>query len=380
MRLSTDKNTFLNALEVAKKAVTGRATMDILSCLLLKVNNGTVSITGSDLDLTILSSFKVLDYENGAAAVDAKLLYEYVKKLKNGKVVVSTDEKSLLVKSGRSHSTMVTMPTKDYPNLKNSASEVTQLSFVSSELRDGIKEVIYSTSQEETRPILTGVLFEVKNDSLNLVALDGYRLCVRTISVDSNKNISAVIPGKSLKEVLKLLPKNSDTNNDKDIDIQLNISNNFAEFIIGDISISTRLLEGDFIKYSSIIPQDFTTKIVVDKEELESVIGRTAIMDSNKNLIKMEISQEKIIVSSNSSLGTSEDEVAVKNFEGKELTIAFNSKFWIEMLAALSIEDEQIECSFGSNINPVVIRKNEDNKFTGLVLPVRLMGISKTAA
>ncbi|WP_066023068.1 MULTISPECIES: DNA polymerase III subunit beta [Clostridium] len=373
MRFSCDKNTLLNSLEVATRAINGRNTMKVLTGVLIDVKNGDVTITGSDLDMTITSNFKILDFENGQAVVNSKLLLEYVKKLKNANTTVYTDMGKLIVKSGKSSSGFITMKYEEYPKKVINSNE-TCVNVLASELAISIKEVLYATSKNEIRPILTGVLFEIENGELNLVAIDGYRLSMSTLAADSEKNVFAIIPGKALKEVLKVLPKNTDTNNDKDIDIKLNISSNFAKFVIGDVSIEIRLLEGDFIKYSSLIEEKFSTKLVVNKEDLEDVISRTSIIDEKSNLIRMRISKERIIITANSKIGNAEDELTVEELQGEEMNIAFNSKYWLEMLSAISTEDGNIEINLNSNTKPAIIRKVNDDSFTGLILPMRIMG------
>ncbi|URZ15487.1 DNA polymerase III subunit beta [Clostridium felsineum] len=379
MRFSCDKNNLLSSLEVATRAVNGRNTMKVLTGILIEVKDGEVTITGSELDLTIDSSFKVLDFENGQTVVDAKLLLEYVKKLKNGSISVFTEGERLVVKSGRSSSGFITMDSKDYPKKVINSNE-TQINVLASELATSIKEILYAVANSEIRPILTGVLFEIKDGELKLVAMDGYRLSMSTVAADSEKDILIVIPGKALKEVLKLLPKNTDTNNDKDIDVRLSISDNFANFIIGNIAIDIRLLEGDFVKYSNLIKKEFKTTIVVNKEELNSVLDRASIMDEKNNLIKMDITENKIIVTSNSNVGSVNDEVEIKSFQGSKLIIAFNSKYWLELLSALSTEDGNIEINLNRNIDCVIIKKVNDDSFTGLILPVRLIGELKESA
>ncbi|URZ05967.1 DNA polymerase III subunit beta [Clostridium felsineum] len=379
MRFSCDKNTLLNSLEVAVRAVNGRNTMKVLTGVLIDVKEGTVTITGSYLDMTISSNFKVLDFENGQTVADAKLLLEYVKKLRNGSILVFTESEKLIVKSGKSSSGFITLDSKEYPKKVINSNE-TQINILSSELATSIKEVLYATAKDEIRPILTGVLFEIKNGELKLVAMDGYRLSMSTVAADSEKDIYVVIPGKALKEVLKVLPKNTDTNNDKDIDVRLNISDNFAKFVIGDVSIDIRLLEGEFVKYNSIIPEEFNTSLIVNKEELNSVLDRASIMDEKNNLIKMDITENKIIVTSNSNVGSVNDEVEIKSFQGSKLIIAFNSKYWLELLSALSTEDGNIEINLNRNIDSVIIKKVNDDSFTGLILPVRLVGELKESA
>ncbi|URZ04103.1 DNA polymerase III subunit beta [Clostridium felsineum] len=379
MRFSCDKNTLLNSLEVATRAVNGRNTMKVLTGVLIDVKEGTVTITGSDLDMTISSNFKVLDYENGQTVADAKLLLEYVKKLRNGSISVFTEGERLIVKSGKSSSGFITMDSKDYPKKIINSNEI-KINILSSELATSIKEVLYATAKDEIRPILTGVLFEIKDGELKLVAMDGYRLSMSTVAADSEKDISIVIPGKSLKEVLKLLPKNTDTNNDKDIDVRLNISDNFVKFVIGDVSIDIRLLEGEFVKYNSIIPKEFNTSLIVNKNELENVIERVSVIDTKESLIKMSISKEKIILASNSKIGSAEDEIKVEEFNGNEVNIAFNSKYWMELLSSLSTEDGNIEINLNGNINLAIIKKVNDDSFTGLILPVRLVGELKESA
>ena len=228
-----------------------------------------------------------------------------------------------------------------------------------------IKGTSFAIAQDETRPILQGILFEVKNKNLNLVALDGYRLAIKSEFLDSDIEIEVVIPGKTLNEVSKILE-------DVDDIVDITFTNNHILFNLEKTKIISRLLEGKFINYNSLLPQEHKLSLSVNRQELQNSIERASLMakDGNTNLIKLDIQQDNLIISSNSQLGKVREEISMK-LQGDEIQIAFNSRYLLDVLK--NMEEDEVVMKMTSSISPCVIEEKNNENAKYLVLPVRLM-------
>lgn len=373
---STQKETLLNALEVASKAIPSRTTNEILEGFKLEVKDGRVSITGSDLDTTINTSFSVIDFENGTIVVNANLLTEYVKKLNGNVSIKQTEENHIEISSGKSKSVMICDKTDKYPEAKKNSEKPIEANVVQSELLEALTETLYTAAKEETRPILTGISLKMQYDEgkrggfLTLAGLDGYRFAYRTLAVDSEEKVSVTVPAKGLQQLIKLLK-----DNDKNIKISF-YPNTIIFELEDETKLQIRLLEGEFIPYEKIIPAEFKEKLTINKEELLNSIERVALMASDKQtpLVIMDLSKDNVTISADGNTGNAIDQIKPIAYEGDPLKIAFNSNYWKQLLNSLTCK--QVECCFNSNVNPVVVRKYEDKKeidnYIGLVLPVRV--------
>ena len=234
-----------------------------------------------------------------------------------------------------------------------------------STLKNMIKGTSFAITQDESRPILQGILFEVKDGHLNLVALDGYRLAIRTELLDTSNSINAVIPGRTLIEVAKILE-------DSDENVNITFTTNHILFSLENTKVISRLLEGEYIKYNSLLPQEYKLLVNVKRQDLQNGIERASLMstDSNSNLIKLNIESDTIIITSNSQLGKVREEVAI-DLQGESLQIAFNSRYILDILK--NMEAEEIVMEFTSSVSPCILKDKESDNCKYLVLPVRLI-------
>ena len=256
------------------------------------------------------------------------------------------------------------MNPSDYPMLPMINEDIT-VEVPQNLLKNMIKGTSFAIAQDEARPILQGILFEVKDRQLNLVALDGYRLAIRTEVLDIDNNIEVVIPGKTLNEVSKIIEDNSDI-------VKITFTNNHILFNLNNTKIISRLLEGKFVNYLSLLPQEHKLLVNVNKQELQNGIERASLMakDGNSNLIKLDIQDETLVITSNSQLGKVREEVAI-NLQGEGVQIAFNSRYLLDVLK--NMEEEEVVMEMTSGITPCVIKGNNMNNAKYLVLPVRLV-------
>lgn len=367
MIFTCEKQKILEGISIVQKAITGKSTNPILEGIYIKTNelNSSITLIGSDMDVSIQTTVDANITESGSIVIDAKIFGEIIRKLPNATIKIETIENQIIrITCEKSVFDVVYMNANEFPELPEINEEL-KISVNQNILKNMIKGTSFAIAQDETRPILQGILFEVKNKNLNLVALDGYRLAIKSEFLDSDIEIEVVIPGKTLNEVSKIL---------EDIDdiVDITFTNNHILFNLEKTKIISRLLEGKFINYNSLLPQEHKLSLIVNRQELQNAIERASLMakDGNTNLIKLDIQQDNLIISSNSQLGKVREEISIK-LQGDEIQIAFNSRYLLDVLK--NMEEDEVVMKMTSSISPCVIEEvnNENAKY--LVLPVRLM-------
>ncbi|OPJ56098.1 DNA polymerase III subunit beta [Clostridium oryzae] len=365
MKFLCQKNKLQEAISISQKAVTGKSTLPVLEGLFISAKDDTITIIGSDIDLSIESKLEANVFENGNVVVDSKLLGEIIRRLPNDEVEIETLENNILqISCQKSNFTLVHLNAADYPTIPHIDEDIV-VSIEQSIMKNMIKSTIFSVAQDETRPILTGILFEISDNKLNMVALDGYRLAVRSESFDTDKKITAVIPSKTLNEISKILE-------DSDEKLDITFTQNHILFNLKNTKVISRLLEGEFIKYTSIIPEEYNLKIKANRVDMLNCIERASLMakEGNTNLIKLNIQEDNLLITSNSQLGKVKEELSII-LQGQPLQIAFNSKYLIDVLKTM--EEEEISMEFTSAVSPCIIKNVNIDNCIYLVLPVRLL-------
>ncbi len=251
----------------------------------------------------------------------------------------------------------------EYPELPTI---INQMSFTMPKdlLKSAIRHTVFATTEDETRPILTGVLLEIYSGMASFVALDGYRLALRNIPISMEEDIKIVIPNRALIELNKILE-------DSEEELNISIAPGHVIFNIGETLLFSRLLEGQFLNYRDIIRKDHKTTVLVNKKEFQDSLERASLLanEEKANLIRLNIREDKIIIKSNSEMGNVNEEV-YSNKNGEELDIAFNSRYILDGIKIM--ETEEIELSFMGSLNPCIIKPIGDENYTYLALPVRL--------
>ena len=365
MIFKCEKQKFLEGISIVQKAITGKSTMPILEGIYIKASNSGLTLIGSDMDVSIQTIVDADIIEDGSIVIDAKIFGEIIRKLPNSTIKIETIENQLIkITCEKSVFDVVYMNTNEYPELPQ-INENLKISVNQNILKNMIKGTSFAIAQDETRPILQGILFEVKNKNLNLVALDGYRLAIRSEFLDSDMDMEVVIPGKTLNEVSKIL---------EDIDdiVDITFTDNHILFNLEKTKIISRLLEGKYINYNSLLPQEHKLLVNVNRQELQNAIERASLMakDGNTNLINLDFKQDNLIITSNSQLGKVREEIEIK-LQGEEIEIAFNSRYLLDVLK--NIEDDDVLMKMTSGITPCVIEEKDNENSKYLVLPVRLM-------
>lgn len=360
-----EKQKLQDAISIVTKAITGKTTMPILEGIFINATSAGLTLIGSDMDVCIETKIEADVLEEGKFVIDAKIFGEIIRKLPNSEVKLETKENNeLQITCQKSVFNLVYINADEYPSVPEVNDEIS-VNVPQNILKNMIKGTSFAIAQDETRPILQGILFEVKEKTLNLVALDGYRLAVRSEFLDNDKNIEVVIPGKTLNEVSKILEDVSDN-------VQITFTNNHILFNLTETKIVSRLLEGKFVSYSSLLPQEYKLLVTAKKQELQQCIERASLMakDGNSNLIKFDIQDDVLVITSNSQLGKVREEIFIE-LQGEGIQIAFNSRYILDVLK--NMEDEEILLEMSSAISPCVLKGKNMSNAKYLVLPVRVV-------
>lgn len=370
MKFICEKEKLLIGLNNVSRTSVGRTTTPILDGILITVRKDNILLTTNDSEIGMEYTLEESEIiEEGKVVIDCKMFGDIIRKLPNSDITIYINEKNLLViECEGSTYKLSTMNADEFPTLPTINVEKT-IQLPQKVLKEMIKKTAFAVSVEENRPIFTGALLEVKESKLYLVAVDGFRLALRKTPVFTDSDdFSAIVPGKYLNEVSKNLL-------DEEEMIKIGIAKNQALFELHNCKVVTRLLEGEFLNYNNVIPKDKETRIKVNKTNLQNAIERAAIFSissgekEKKYPIKMFVNLGNVIVSCTSQIGDAKEEVLVET-TGKELEIGFNPKYMLDALKA--IEDEEVYMDFGSNISPCIIKSTMEDKYTYMVLPVRL--------
>ena len=366
MNIVCDKTLLSAAIDGVSKAVTMRSSIPVLEGILLKAEGFQLTLTGYDLEMSIVTTIEANIKEPGEIVLNAKLLSSMISRMPAGQIsIVAADNGKTTIQSGVAQFEIQSMPATDFPDLPNTGAEQT-LTIKTGVLRDMIDRTLYAVSQDEKKPAHTGELFEIELDKLTIVALDGYRLALRTAPIVNNgtEEKEIVVPARSLIEVARILPDDGEK-------ATITFSRTHLSATGGDVKIIARLMEGDFIKYKQILPNEHMTRVRVNRKELLDGIERVALMarESKSNLIKFSISREMIEISANSEIGRSNEEIPCAAM-GEDIEIAFNNKYLTDVFKVL--DDEEIYMDFNSNVSPCVVKPINGDEYYYLILPVRL--------
>lgn len=354
-----------DALTKVSKALPIKKTIPILDGIKLSAFGSTLTISATDIDFAISKDIKTDIMMEGEALLNGKLLSDYAKKVMYvGQVTISDiNENTIALFSDDSRFSIKIMNLEEYPAIQNIEYDVS-FNILQKDFKELINQTIFSAASDDIRPILKGCLLEIVENKIKCVALDGYRLAVATKELYQKEiNYSVVVPAKSLSEIAKLLEED-----EKTVNIKINKNKLFVD--LNHTKVSTALLSGAFVSYESSIPNSFETQIVINKKMFEDAIERASIMSKfeKTNLIKVEIKDEKVFITSNSEMGDAKEVISVK-ITGKDMTIGFNAKYLSECLKA--INDEFIQMFIKAPNSPCVIKPLEKDNFLYLIVPIR---------
>ncbi len=368
MNIKCNLKELVNGLNVISKS-NNKTTMPILDGVLIEAYQNKLKLTTNDLEIGSEHTLDCNVIEEGSTVVDIKMLNEIVRKIEDIDIEIETKDSIFILKSINGTFKLTTMNPSEYPRLPIFDVE-NSIVVKQKVLKDMIKRTSFAVSNDENRPIYNGALLKVEDNILTVVAIDGFRLSLRkSVSAENINNFKAIIPGKVLNELLKILVE------DDEALVKIGVNKNQALFEMGDTIIISRIIEGEFLNYNSIIPETSETKVIIKTKKLSdsfdrvSLFAKENIEKDKKSPVKMSIGIDGVVLSCVSDTGDAKEDIDAV-VEGKSIDIGFNPRYVLEALKA--IEDEEICIEFNSSISPVLIKPVNKNDFIYVVLPIKL--------
>lgn len=363
MKLIFTKSSLNKAVGIVMKAVPTRTTMSILECILIDASTNEIKFTANDMELGIETIVEGEIIEKGKVAIDAKIFSEIVRKLPDNDITIETDdnytstitcEKSKFNIAGKSGDDFSYLPVI----IKEKIISLSQFT-----LKETINQTIFCTSPNDNNKMMTGELFEVKDNVLKVVGLDGHRIAIRNINLSGNADdVKVVVPGKTLNEISKIL------SSDAESVVNIYFTNNHILFEFDNTMVVSRLIEGEYFKINQMLSSDYETKVVINKKEFLDSIDRANLLirEGDKKPIIINITDGSLEVKVQSAIGSLNEDIDI-NKEGKDIMIGFNPKFLIDALRV--IDDETVDIYLVNPKAPCFIRDKEEN-YIYLILPV----------
>lgn len=363
MKFIINQRDLTKHINIAQKGISSRTTLQILDGILIETMKDKIKLTATDLEISIETFANCEILEEGSIVVNSRIFGDIIKKLPDMLINIEVTNNNINIKCENSEFNIIGNPGADYPDLPV---VIEQNNFVLPKdlFKNAIRQTVFATTQDETRPSLTGVLLEIENNEISFVSLDGYRLALRKIPTKSDISLKIIIPGRSLNELNKILE-------DREEDITISAAPGQVIFNIGDTIVYSRLLEGQFFNYKDIMRKDHKTKVTVNKREFQNALERASLLakEEKANLVRLNVLDENVIIRSNSEIGDVYERLSSSQ-TGENLNIAFNSRYILEGIKIM--DAEELELNFMGSLNPCIINGVDDENYTYLVLPVRL--------
>lgn len=369
MQFTMNAQDLLDGLNTVTRALAARPAKQILEGVLIDADEDGVTLTCSDGSLSIESSITAEVKEIGRTVLPGKLFAELVRKLPGGNVTIKVgDNHAASIRCMNSRSNLAGMNPLEYPEMPETSTSAT-VKIQQNRLREMISRVVFAIAVDETRQILTGCLLEVTPSEARLVALDGYRLAMQKLFQpfqlpEGCDVLKAVIPGRVLSELSKILPE-------EETFCTLSFDKNRMVATFGNTKLSTVLLAGEYIDYRKILPPSFKTMAKANRSDVQNAIDRASLMarEGKNNLVRLSFDHQRLAITSNAELGDVLEEMDA-TLSGDPLEIAFNAKYITDVIR--NITDDELCMKFNSNVSPCVFAPVEGDQFLYLILPVRV--------
>ena len=369
MKFSVSSSELLRQLQLASGAIGSNPVLPILEDYLFRIENKILTITASDLETSISTSMEVVADDNFAVAVPAKILLETLKALPQQPITFTVDEEkySIEITSTYGKYRLAGEKSDDFPEIPQPDS-VDTVRISSKFLIEAINKTIFAASNDDLRPAMTGVYFQVDNNQLICVATDAHKLVkYATGSLAGEVSTSFIVPKKALNLLKNALP------GDEPVELSFNNANAFFKF--EDISLVCRLIDAPYPDYNAVIPVDNPSKMNVNRGDFQNSLKRIAIYaNKTTNQVALEISDKSLNISAQDlDFSNEATEQMACTYEGEPMRIAFNARFLIEMLSVLDCEEVQMELSKPSRAGIITpIEENDEREILMLVMPVML--------
>ncbi len=364
MKFECEKTLLASAIEGVSRAITNRSAIPVLEGIYLKAEGFNLTLTGYDMEMGITTTIECNVLVPGETVLEAKLLLSMVSRMPAGDVRIElTDEGQAIISGGVAEFEIPAMNASDYPSLPVTGADNT-MTIPTSMMRELIEKTIYAVSQDDKKPAHTGELFVIEPGSLTIVALDGYRLAILQRDVECTRDIRIIIPAKTLQELLKIMGGPDDP-------VKIDANRRYVVFTTNGYTIMSRLIEGDFLNYESVIPKEKRTRVTVDCKTFINTIERASLIITErlKNPLRITFAEDKITVRCQTPLGKVVDEFAPVAMTGDPVEIGFNNRYLLDAMRYSKCERMVLEIN--GPLSPVKILPEDGKDFIYLVLPVR---------
>lgn len=366
MKIICSKADLLKGVNIVMKAVPSKTTMPILECILIDASAGQIKFTANDMELGIETVIEGRIESRGIIALDAKLFSEIIRKLPDNEVVIESDEKqNTSITCEKAKFNIMGKEGDDFSKLpiieKNESIYISQFT-----LKEIIRQTIFSIAPNDTNKMMTGELFEIQENELKVVSLDGHRIAIRKIELkESYDSYKVVVPGKTLTEISKILSGETEDM------VHIYFTQNHIMFEFDQTIVVSRLIEGNYFRIDQMLSSDYVTKVTINKREMLDCIDRATLLvkEGDKKPIILNITDEEMELKINSQIGSMNENIDIQK-EGKDIMIGFNPKFLIDALRV--IDDETIDIYYVNSKAPCFIR-DENQSYIYLILPVNFV-------
>lgn len=367
MKFSVSREDILKPLQLATGTVEKRHTLPILSNVLLDIKEGGLSITGTDLEVELVSSIELVQAsEDGQVTVPARKLFDICRGLNDSALIeFSLSDNKLKVKSGKSRYSLSTLPAKDFPNLEEWQSEI-NFAIHQSELKHLINSTSFAMANQDVRYYLNGMSMETQGSELRCVTTDGHRLALArfTLVDDTVDESQVIIPRKGVTEISRLIEDNDDN-------IYISLGSNHIRVSSSNFTFTSKLVDGRFPDYRRVLPKGGDKEVIADKSYLKQAFSRAAILSNEKfRGVRLNLSNNQLMITATNPEQEVAEEVVEVNYQGDDLEIGFNVAYVLDVLNVL--ESDQVKITLGDSNSSALIEDNNDESAVYVVMPMRL--------
>lgn len=363
MKLICSRDNLVKGVGIVSKAVPARTTMPILECILIDASTNEIKLMANDMELGIETRIEGDIIERGIIAIDAKVFFEIVRKLPDNEVTIS---------SNSSYQTTITCEKSKFNIMAKSGDDFAyipviekseEISISQFTLKEIIRQTIFSIADNDNNQLMTGELFEINDNQLKVVSLDGHRISIRKVNLrEGYEPHKVVVPGKTLQEISKIITGGTED------DVMIYLSENHIMFEFDDTTVVSRLIEGEYFRIDHMISSSYETKIIINKRELLECIDRSILLlkEGEKKPIIMDVTDENMELMMKTVVGSMDENIDIQK-EGRDIMIGFNPKFFLDALRV--IDSEEITLYMLNPKAPCFIRDDEDT-YLYMILPV----------
>lgn len=364
MKIQVTQAKLSKALNNVSRIAIGKVTLPILNNVLIRVDDKKVSLITTNLDMAIVDFLPVSNSENGVVTVPAKLLAEFVSNLpKNETIEITTDDTKVTITAGKYSSTINGTIADDFPELPEiDEKNAVVFKIGVDEFKTGIGQVVVASSNDLTRPALTGVFFNTNDGILAIAATDGYRLAEKKLIDKVESEVKAIVPASSLQEVLRAISDDIE-------EIEISFSDDLVRFRLGEVEVISKLIDASYPEYQKLIPKDNDIKVTLNREELTRVTKLAALFARHTDgsiVCETKAPDTFSVKSIASEFGENDSRIEVP--VEKEGKISLSSRFFLDALNAL--EEPTIEFSFSGRTSPALLRNQKNDKYTHIIMPL----------